>query len=119
MNTEAFGGSGNRIPVGARLSSLVQMGPEAHPAFCKMDLFLGVKWPQRGVDSSLLPNADNKERVELQSKLPLGLHGLLYAEIYLYLLSCCKKIAPPYNVVQHNMLKCCSVKDLSSLFCAL
>jgi hypothetical protein len=30
------GRSGDRIPVGARFSALVQTGPEAHPASCTM-----------------------------------------------------------------------------------
>jgi len=40
VTTEALGRSGNRIPVGARISSPVQMGSGAHPAFCTMGLFL-------------------------------------------------------------------------------
>jgi hypothetical protein len=70
--TEAFGRSGNRISLGARFSSPVQMGLEAHPAFCTMGLFLGVKRPQRGVDHSLPFSVDIKERVELHVYSPSG-----------------------------------------------
>ena len=40
--------------MGAKFSALVQTGPGAHPAFCKMvtGSFLGVKRPRRGVDHS-------------------------------------------------------------------
>jgi len=39
------GRSGDRIPVGARFSSPIQTGPEAHPASCTMGTgsFQGVK----------------------------------------------------------------------------
>jgi len=40
--------------VGAKFSALVQTGPGAHPAYCKMvtGSFLGVKRQRRGVDHS-------------------------------------------------------------------
>ena len=46
------GRSGDRIPVGARYSAPVQIGPEAHPASYTMGTgsFSGVKRPGRGAD---------------------------------------------------------------------
>jgi hypothetical protein len=46
------GRSGDRIPVGARFSTLVQTSPRAYPASCTMGTgsFLEVKPPGRGVD---------------------------------------------------------------------
>jgi len=44
--------SGDRIPVGARFSALIQPGPGAHPASYTMDTgsFPGVKRPGRDVN---------------------------------------------------------------------
>jgi len=46
------GRSGDRMPVGARISASVQTGPGAHPASYTMGTgsFSGVKRPGRGVD---------------------------------------------------------------------
>jgi hypothetical protein len=58
------GRSGNRIPVGARFSALVQTGRGAHPAFYTMctGSFPEVKWPDRGVDhpSHIVPRLKKK-----------------------------------------------------------
>jgi hypothetical protein len=79
--------SGDRIPVGARISAPVQTGPGAHPASYIMGTvsFPGVKRPGRGVDHPLPFSAEVKERVELYLYPPLGLRGLFYGEIYLHL----------------------------------
>jgi hypothetical protein len=60
-------GSGDRIPVGARFSALVQTGPGAHPASYTMGTgsFLGVKWPSPGVDHPPTSSAEVKGRAEL------------------------------------------------------
>ena len=53
----------DRIPVGARLSSPIQTGPEAHPASYTMGTgsFPRVKRPGRGVDR---PPASNSEVIK-------------------------------------------------------
>jgi len=58
--------------VGARFSSPVQAGSEAHPASYAMGTgsFLGVKRPGRGVDHPPLSSAEVKERVELHLYFP-------------------------------------------------
>ena len=60
------GRSGDRIPLGARLSAPVQIGPEALPASYTMGtgLFLGVMRPGRGFDHPPSSSEVN-ERVEL------------------------------------------------------
>jgi hypothetical protein len=57
------GRSGDRIPVGTRLSAPVQTGPGAHPASCAMGTgsFPGVKRPGRGVDHP--PSSSKKGKV--------------------------------------------------------
>jgi hypothetical protein len=50
--------------------------------------FLGVQRPGRGVDHSLPSRAEVKVRVELHLYSPLGLHGLVKGELYIY---CCSK----------------------------
>ena len=61
------GRSGDRIPVGARFSSLVQICPGAHPASCTMGSgsLTGVKRSERRVYHPPPPSAEVKERVEL------------------------------------------------------
>ena len=61
------GRSGDRMPVGARFSALIQTGPGAHPASYTMGTgcYPGVKWPGRGVDHPPPHSAEVKERVEL------------------------------------------------------
>ena len=46
------GRSGDRVPVGARFSALIQTGPGAHPASCTMGTgsYLGEMRPGRDVD---------------------------------------------------------------------
>jgi len=63
------GRSGDRIPVGARFSAPVQIGPGGHPASCTMGTgsFPWVKRPRRGVDHPPQSSAEVKERVELYS----------------------------------------------------
>jgi len=69
------GRSGDRIPVGAIFSALVQTGSEAYSAFYTMGTgsFPGVKRPGRGVDHPPAPSAEIKERVELYFYFPSGL----------------------------------------------
>ena len=59
--------SGDRIPVGARLSAPVQTGPGAHPASCTIGTgsFPGVKRPGRGAYHPSLSSAGVKEGVEV------------------------------------------------------
>jgi len=47
--------------------------------------FPGVKRPGRGVDHPPPFSAEVKERVEIYLCSPLGLRGLFYGELYLYL----------------------------------
>jgi len=58
-------GPGIEYRCGTRFSSPVQIGSEAHPASYIMDTgsFLGVMWPERGLDHPT--SAELKERVEL------------------------------------------------------
>jgi len=67
------GRSGDRIPVGARLSTLVQTGPGAHPTSDTVGTgsFPGIKRPERGVDHPSPSSAEVKERVELIPLLSL------------------------------------------------
>jgi hypothetical protein len=44
--------------------------------------FPGVKRPGRGVDHPPSSSAEVKKRVDLYLYSPLGLHGLLYGELY-------------------------------------
>jgi hypothetical protein len=64
---KAVGGSGDRIPMGARFSAPVQTGPGAYPASFTMGTgsFPAVKRPGRGVDHPPPSSAEVKERVEL------------------------------------------------------
>ena len=52
---------------GARYSTPVQTGNDAHPASYKMGTvsFLGVEWPVQGVDQPPASCAEVEERVEL------------------------------------------------------
>jgi hypothetical protein len=73
---------------GARFSVLVQTGPGAHPASCTMGTtsnYGGVKRPGLGVDQPppLAPRL--KKEYSYTSTPPLGLHGLFYGELNLYL----------------------------------
>ena len=78
--------SGDRIPVGARFSALVQTGPEAHPASCTMGTgsFTGVRCG-RGVTLTLTPFQCRGKKIEQSytSTLPKGLRGLRKGETYL------------------------------------
>jgi hypothetical protein len=58
------GRSGDRNPVGARFSALVQTGPEAHPASCTMGTG-GKERPGRDADPSPPSMAEIKNRVAL------------------------------------------------------
>jgi hypothetical protein len=72
------GRSGDRIPVAAKLSALVQTVPGVHPAsstMCTGSLSLEVKWPGSGVDHPLPSSVEVKGRVELYLYSPPGLHG--------------------------------------------
>ena len=52
---------------GTKFSASVQTGPGAHPASCIMGTgsFLGVKWPERGVDYQPPYSVEVKGTVEL------------------------------------------------------
>jgi len=73
--------------VGAIFSAPVQTGPGAHPANYTMGTgsFPGIKRPGRGVDHPppLAPNL--KEEYSYTSTPPLGLRGLFWGELHLYL----------------------------------
>jgi len=71
-------------PVGVEI---FRTGPGAHPAFYTMgtECFPGVKRPRRGVEHPPQSSTGVKERVGLNSTLPLGLGGLLKGELQLYL----------------------------------
>ena len=68
------GRSGDRIPVGARFSAPIQIGPGAHPASCTMGTgsFPGVKRPGRGADHPLPSKRRGHERVGLYLYSPCG-----------------------------------------------
>jgi len=73
--------SEDRIPVGAKFSSLVRTDPGPHPTSCTMGTASlaregEVKWPERGVDQPFSFSADVKE-YSYTSTAPLDLHGLL------------------------------------------
>jgi hypothetical protein len=78
---------GDRIPVGARFSALVQTSPWARPASYTMGTgsFPGVKRPGRGVDHQPhLASRLKKEYSYTSTCTPrLGLRGLFWFEIYL------------------------------------
>ena len=59
------GRSGDRIPVRARFSTLVQTGPGAHPGSYTVGTgaFAGLKRPGRGAGHPLPSSAENKEIV--------------------------------------------------------
>ena len=67
-----------------RLSAPVQTGPGAHPASYTMGAgsFPAVKWPGRGVDHPLHLAPRLKKEYSYTSTPPLGLHGLLYGELF-------------------------------------
>jgi hypothetical protein len=73
------GGSGDRIPAGARLSAAVQTSPGAYPASCTMGTgsFPWVKRPGRGVDHIPPSSTEDEERADLYLYPPLGLHDRL------------------------------------------
>jgi hypothetical protein len=81
------GRSGDRILLRARYSAPVQTGPGSHPAFYTMGTgsFPGIKLPGRDVDHPPLPCAKVKKECNYTSTPNLGLRGLLYGELYLYL----------------------------------
>jgi hypothetical protein len=68
------GRSGDRIPVGARFSAPVQIGPGTYPASCTVGTvsFSGLKWPGLGVDHPSTSTAEVIERVELYLYSPSG-----------------------------------------------
>jgi hypothetical protein len=73
------GRSGDRIPVEARFSALVQTGPGAHPASHTMgtgSLSRGAKRPGRGVNHPPHLARRLKKEWSYTSTPSLGLHGL-------------------------------------------
>jgi len=73
---------------GANFSAPVQTGPGAHPTSCTMGTgsLSGVKRPGRDVDHPPPSIAEVKEKVQLHLYSPfLGLRGLFYGELNLYL----------------------------------
>ena len=73
---------------GARFSAPVETGPGSHPASYTTGTgsFPGVKRAGRGVGHPPPSSVEVKVRVELYFYSPLGLHGLLYGELYLYIM---------------------------------
>ena len=73
------GRSEDRIPVGARFSAPVQIGPGVYPASCTMGAgpFPGVKRPARAADHSPHLSAKVMKGYDYTSTHPLGLRGLL------------------------------------------
>ena len=69
--------SGDRIPVGARLSAPVQTDPGAYPASYVMGTgsFPGVKQPGRGVDHPTQLALRLRKEYSYTSTPPLGLRG--------------------------------------------
>jgi hypothetical protein len=61
------GRSGDRMPVGARISAPVYTSPGTHPASCKMGTgsVPGLKRPGRSVRHPLPSSAEVEERVDL------------------------------------------------------
>jgi len=72
------GRSGDRIPVKARFSALVQTGSEAHPSSYTMGTgsFLGIKRPGRGVDHAPHLATRLKKKESYTSTPPLAISGL-------------------------------------------
>ena len=69
--------SGDRIPVGARLSAPIQAGFGTHPAFC----IIGTGcFPRRGVNHLPPSSADVEERVWVYMYSPTGPSGLLFGD---------------------------------------
>ena len=66
------GRAGNRIPVAATFSALIQIGPEAHPASCTVGTrsFPGENRPERGLNNPPTSNVEVKERAELYLHFP-------------------------------------------------
>ena len=67
-----------------RFSAHIQTGREAHPASYTMDTG-SLSWGNAaGSDYDYPPatRAEVRERVELYTYSPLGLHGLFYSELY-------------------------------------
>lgn len=71
---------------GSKISLSVQIGPETHPASCRQRT-QSVKQPVRGVNNPPPFSAVAKEKVQQCTYAPLGLHGLLQSELYLFILS--------------------------------
>jgi len=67
------------MPAWVRFSTPVQTLSVADrtPSEMVADFFPGLKRPGCGVDNPLPSKAEVKEKVELTSTTPLGLHGLL------------------------------------------
>jgi hypothetical protein len=74
---------GDRIPVWARFSMLVQTGPRAQSALYR--IFARMKRPGRGFDHPPPYSAKVNDKVELYFYPPLSLRGLFKGELYFYL----------------------------------
>jgi hypothetical protein len=73
------------MPVGARFSTLVQNGPEVHPASYTVSTgsFPEVKRPECGVDYPPHPAPRLKKEKSYISTPPLDLRGLFEGDLYL------------------------------------
>ena len=82
-----LGGPGGQNPVEASFSAPVHTGPEAHPASCTVVPGLSRGLSGRGVALTTLPHLVPRWRIECSytSTPPLGLRGLFWGELYLYL----------------------------------
>ena len=79
--------SGDRIPVGVRISAPVQTGPGAHPAFCTMGTgSLSREQSGQGVALTTHPHLQPmlKKKYSYTSIPPLSLHGLFEGKFYFF-----------------------------------
>ena len=87
INSLWAGWSGDRIPVGGRFSAPLQTRSGAHLASYTMGTvsFPGGKEAGKWRWPPTTSSAEVKERVKLYPLFPLGLRGLFWGELYLYL----------------------------------
>ena len=71
-----------------RFSAAVQTGPGAHPASYTTGTgsFPGVQRPGRGVEHPPHLSLRLKKEYSYTSTPPLGLHGLFWGDLYLYII---------------------------------
>ena len=92
---ELYDMSGDRIPVGASFSALVQTGPEAHVASCTRSTgFLSRRQSDQYVALNAHPHIVPrlKTKWSYTSTTALGLYNLLKGDLCLYLLWCIRAV---------------------------